>query len=88
MTQVVKISIEQKNLIEGKEFAPDSYFNPILDQDNEWVISKEEMEQASEMFSWVKQLPQKQHKPKVAEKLDNINNNKFSLKKLMGLFGL
>jgi hypothetical protein len=47
----------QKNEIQGKLFAPDSYFNVIEDINNKWVISVEEMEQANELFEWVKDLP-------------------------------
>ena len=45
MTMVGLLTIEQKNEIQGQQFAPDSYFNPIQDADYNWVISNEEMEQ-------------------------------------------
>jgi hypothetical protein len=41
----------------NKEFSVDSLFNPIQDANNKWIISVEEMEQANELFAWVKDLP-------------------------------
>jgi hypothetical protein len=55
--QVGLLTLKQKNEIAGKEFAPDSLFNPIQDANNKWVISIEEIEQANEYFAWVKDLP-------------------------------
>lgn len=52
------LTLEQKNQIEGKEFAPDSYFNPILDSLGRYVISTQEMEQATiPPYEWVHNLP-------------------------------
>lgn len=65
--QVVKITQAQKDALSGQQFAPDSYFNPILDEDGDWIISVEETNQAKEIFSWIKDLPKKEHKPKVKE---------------------
>ena len=55
---------EQFKLIAGKEFAKDSYFNPVLDVDGDRVISEEEAEQCTE-FEWVKDLPFKEFNPVV-----------------------
>ena len=61
---VVVITETQKELIDGKEYAPDSLFNPILDADNEWVISQEEVEHLSNMdYSWLLNCPTKEHNP-------------------------
>jgi predicted DNA-binding transcriptional regulator len=35
----------QKDELVGQLYAPDSYFNPIQDINDNWVISVEEMEQ-------------------------------------------
>ena len=52
------LTIEQKNEIEGKEFAKDSFFNVIQDKNNNWVISIQEIEQATiPPYQWVKELP-------------------------------
>ena len=55
----------QKDELVGQWYAPDSYFNPIEDADNNWVISIEEMEQCvNHDFLWVKDLPLIEYKPK------------------------
>ena len=52
------LNLEQKNSIVGVQFAPDSYFNPIQDKNGNWVISTQEMEQATvPPYDWVKELP-------------------------------
>jgi len=49
---------QQKNKIVGQLFAPNSYFNPIQDDEDNWVIFKEEAEGCmNEEFMWVKTLP-------------------------------
>jgi len=59
------LTIEQKNEIQGKEYAPDSYFNSVQDEEDNWVISVEEMEQCvNDEFMWVKDLPLIEYKPK------------------------
>ena len=48
----------QKDELVGQLFAPDSYYNPIQDIDDNWIISVEEMEQTTTLeFMWVKELP-------------------------------
>jgi hypothetical protein len=48
---------EQKNSLIGVLYCPDSYFNPILDADNNWIISREEMEFCiNPDYLWVKNL--------------------------------
>jgi hypothetical protein len=48
---------EQKNLLIGVLYCSDSYFNPILDANNNWVISREEMEFCvNPDYLWVKDL--------------------------------
>lgn len=55
----------QKDELIGQWYAPDSFFNPILDNENRWVISIEEMEQCvNPDFLWVKDLPLIEYKPK------------------------
>jgi hypothetical protein len=60
------LTIEQKNEIQGQMYAPDSYFNPIQDADNSWVISTEEMAQCIvEEFMWIKDLPLIEYVPPI-----------------------
>ena len=57
-TYVGLLTVEQKDELVGQEYAPDSFFNPIQDDVDEWVISIEEMEYCTnELFLWVKDLP-------------------------------
>jgi hypothetical protein len=57
MIKVGLLTTTQKNSLLNKEFCKDSLFNPIQDANNKWVISVEEIEQANELFEWVKDLP-------------------------------
>jgi predicted DNA-binding transcriptional regulator len=48
----------QKNELVGQLYAPSSYYNPIQDLNDNWVISVEEIEQTiTSEFIWVKDLP-------------------------------
>jgi hypothetical protein len=68
MIQVGLLTIDQYNQIVGQMFDLDSYFNPIQDADDNWIISIEEIEFCTvEEFQWVKQLPLIEYKPKVTE---------------------
>jgi hypothetical protein len=59
------LTLEQKNEIEGQLYADDSYFNPIQDINNDWVISTQEMDECVvEEFMWVKDLPLIDYEPK------------------------
>lgn len=65
MIQVGLLTQVQKDELVGQWYAPDSYFNPIEDADNNWVISQEEMNQCvNPDFLWVKDLPLIEYKPK------------------------
>jgi len=55
----------QKDELVGQMYAPDSFFNPIQDNADNWVISIEEMEYCvNEDFIWVKDLPLIIYEPK------------------------
>lgn len=58
---VAKLTQEQAEKLKGEEVVKDSYFNPILDADGNYVISLEEVEQSN--IEWVKDLPQIEYKP-------------------------
>jgi predicted DNA-binding transcriptional regulator len=48
----------QKDELVGQLYAPSSYYNPIQDLNDNWVISVEEIEQTiTSEFIWVKDLP-------------------------------
>ncbi len=55
---------QQKNEIVGQQFAPNSYFNPIQDDKDNWVIFEEEVGGCvNEDFMWVKNLPTIEYVP-------------------------
>jgi hypothetical protein len=55
----------QKDEIAGQPYSDDSYFNPIQDIDDNWVISTEEMIYCTnEEFMWVKELELITYEPK------------------------
>jgi len=56
-TYVGLLTVEQKDELVGQMYAPDSYFNPIQDNADNWVISIEEMEyNINPNYMWVKDL--------------------------------
>jgi hypothetical protein len=65
MIQVGLLTESQKNELVGQLYDDDSYFNPIQDLDDNWIISVEEMEFCvNPEFMWVKDLPLIEYKPK------------------------
>jgi len=56
------LTIEQKDLLIGQLYDTDSYFNPIQDIYDNWIISEEEVNQTN--IEWVKKLPLTEYKPK------------------------
>ena len=56
-TLVGLLTIEQKDSLIGVAYAPDSYYNPIQDNSNNWIISVEEIANTSNPDTqWVKDL--------------------------------
>jgi hypothetical protein len=65
MIQVGLLTESQKNELLGQLYDEDSYFNPIQDISDQWIISVEEMEyNINPEFQWVKDLPLIEYKPK------------------------
>ena len=65
MIQVGLLTETQKDSLVGQQYAPDSYFNPIQDLYDQWVISIEEMDFCvNPEFQWVKDLPLIPYEPK------------------------
>ena len=64
------LTIKQKDQLVGQKYNEDSYFNPIQDIDNNWIISMEEMVfNIYEEFRWVRELPMIEYKPKITDTL-------------------
>ena len=65
MTQVGLLTETEKDSLVGQLYDEDSYFNPIQDINDNWVISIEEIEfNVNPEFMWVKDLPLIDYKPK------------------------
>ena len=57
LTYVGLLTELQKDELIDQWYAPDSFFNPILNLTDQWVISVEEMEQCvNPDYLWVKDL--------------------------------
>lgn len=64
-TLVGILNQEQKDSLVGQLYTDDSYFNPIQDFYDNWIISTEEMINCTnEQFAWVKDLELIEYKPK------------------------
>ena len=56
-TYVGILTEEQKDSIVGQQFTTDSFFNPIQDKSDNWIVSIEEMAYCTNStFLWVKDL--------------------------------
>ena len=65
MTQVGLLTETQKDSLVGQLYDEDSFFNPILDFYDQYIISVEEMEFCvNPEFMWVKDLPLIDYVPK------------------------
>lgn len=55
---VYLLTEQQKDLLIGKYYFSNTFFNPIQDNNNNWIISQEEVLNAVyENVLWVKDLP-------------------------------
>jgi hypothetical protein len=74
MIQVYQLTEEQANSLKIVEFIADNYFNPIQDNNGNWVISKEEVEQCT--IEWVKELTLIEYVPFVntEDDIDSFNS--------------
>jgi hypothetical protein len=71
MIQVGLLTESQKNELVGQLYDEDSYFNPIQDANDDWIISIEEIDQCvNPEFQWVKTLPLIEYKPKPEPPID------------------
>jgi hypothetical protein len=65
---VALLTIEQKDQLIGQIYTNDSYFNPIQDCNDNWIISLEEVEYCNNpSFSWVITLPTIEYCIKIVE---------------------
>jgi hypothetical protein len=72
MIQVGLLTEIQKDELIGQLYDFDSYFNPIQDIDDNWIISTEEMQQnENPNFTWVRDLPLIEYLPKPIPPIEN-----------------
>jgi hypothetical protein len=65
MIQVALLTEVQKDELNGLQYAPDCYYNPIQDLNDNWIISVEEIKLTSNPdMMWVKDLNIIEYKPK------------------------
>lgn len=65
---VALLTVEQKDQLIGQIYTNDSYFNPIQDCNDDWIISLEEIEYCNNpSFSWVTTLPTIEYCIKIVE---------------------
>ena len=65
LTYVGLLTELQKDELVGQLYAPYSYYNPIQDFNDNWIISVEEIEQTITLeFMWIKDLPLILYTPK------------------------
>jgi hypothetical protein len=63
--EVILLTLEQKDQIQGQKFTIDSYFLPVEDEDGNWVVSTIEQENCTHPdFQWIKKCPRIEYKPK------------------------
>jgi hypothetical protein len=59
------LTLEQKDQLVGQWYDSDSFFNPLEDVNDNWIISVEEINQCvNPEFIWVKDLPLIPYEPK------------------------
>ncbi|MFO0090074.1 MAG: hypothetical protein ACK518_04660 [bacterium] len=65
MILVGLLTLDQYDQVVAQLYDDDSYFNPVQDADDNWVISTEEMQFCTNIeFLWVKDLPLIDYNPK------------------------
>ncbi len=68
--KVLLLTTEQKESLVGQTFAPDSFFNPVQDADDNWFISIEERQfNVNPEFVWINDLPEIDWVPKIYEEV-------------------
>ena len=66
--EVYKLTEEQKDALNGATYDGVQYFNPMLDAENNWFISIEEVNGCTnELLQWVKDLPLIEYNPVINE---------------------
>ena len=68
MIQVAQLTTEQKDSLIGQKWDDETFFNPIQDNNNNWIISTTEVNGCTNNnYLWVKELPLINFEPKIVE---------------------
>jgi hypothetical protein len=74
-TLVGLLTIEQKDSLVGVWYAPDAFYNPIQDLNDNWIISIEEIANTINPDTlWVKDLPLIPYQPKPSPPFPGLEN--------------
>ena len=78
-TKVGLLDQEEKEAIEGKQYAKGRYFTPFQDADGNWVLHLEQINNNKNIdFWWVKHLPLIDYNPKQMDKSIIVDLAAFS----------
>jgi hypothetical protein len=71
--KVYKLTPQEKDSLVGQNYTTLSQFNPIEDNNGDWVISTEEVDNCTNLtFQWVKNLPLIDYEP-IQEELPEMS---------------
>lgn len=66
MILVGLLTNDQKNQLVGKKYTDYSFYEPLQDDNNNWILSIQEIEATTnDKFMWVHNLPMIEYKPKI-----------------------
>jgi hypothetical protein len=69
MRKVGILDNDEKEALEGQEYAPNRFFTPLQDADNNWVLPLNQITNCKNIeFWWVKHLPLIEYKPTKMDK--------------------
>ena len=69
MKKVGLLDNDEKEALEGQEYAPNRFFTPIQDNENNWILPLNQIENNKNIdFWWVKHLPLIEYKTNVMDK--------------------
>ena len=73
---VAILTVNEKDSLEGQKYDSVSYFNPIQDCNDDWIISKEEIDQnIYPEFDWTKDLLLSDYCPKPVPPITGTTEN-------------
>jgi hypothetical protein len=69
MRKVGILDNDEKEALEGQEYAPNRFFTPLQDADNNWILPLDQTTNCKNIkFWWVKHLPLIEYKPTKMDK--------------------